>query len=153
MSYLFPVEAAQVMLFARAIGDPNPIYSEARYAAETELGGVIAPPTFVQSSAHFDPDCTLRPRSDDRPWVGTVAGEGVASSVEMHAEQHFEFHRPVRPGEVLTVRTSDGRSWEKASRRYGRLLYKERITEYLDAEGAPVVSARAVLVYPDGSLG
>jgi MaoC dehydratase-like protein len=47
----FPVEAGHIMMFARAVGDPNPIYSDAAYAATTEVGHVVAPPTFVQSSA------------------------------------------------------------------------------------------------------
>ena len=51
----FPVEAGHIMLFARAIGDANQIYYDADYARNTEPGEVIAPPTFVQASAQFDP--------------------------------------------------------------------------------------------------
>ena len=57
----FPVEASHILMFARAVGDPNPIYADETYAAGTEVGGIIAPPTFVQSSAQFDPDYLLRP--------------------------------------------------------------------------------------------
>ena len=45
----FPVEAGHVMLFARSIADPNPIYSNPEYAANTELGSIIAPPTFTEA--------------------------------------------------------------------------------------------------------
>ena len=27
-TFRFPVEAGQIMLFARAVGDPNPVYSD-----------------------------------------------------------------------------------------------------------------------------
>ncbi len=54
-SLTFPVEAGHIMLFARAVGDPNPVYADAEYAASTEVGSVIAPPTFVQASAQWDP--------------------------------------------------------------------------------------------------
>ena len=47
----FPVEEGAILLFARAVGDPNPIYSDAAHAATTEVGGLIGPPTFIQSSA------------------------------------------------------------------------------------------------------
>ena len=58
----FPIEAGHIMLFARSIGDANPIYYDAEHAKETEAGAVIAPPTFVQASAQFDPDYFLRPK-------------------------------------------------------------------------------------------
>ncbi len=66
----FPVEAGHVLMFARSIGDPNPVYSDAEYAAASEVGGLIAPPTFVQASAQFDPDYGLRPRIGT-PWFGS----------------------------------------------------------------------------------
>ena len=34
-SYEFPVEAGHIMMFARGVGDPNPIYADADYAATT----------------------------------------------------------------------------------------------------------------------
>ena len=66
----FPVEASHILMFARAINDPNPIYSDAEFAARSEVGGVIAPPTFTQSSAQFDPDYFLRPKIG-QPWFGS----------------------------------------------------------------------------------
>ena len=51
----FPVEGSHIMMFARSIADDNQIYYDADYAKSTEAGGVIAPPTFAQSSAQFDP--------------------------------------------------------------------------------------------------
>jgi hypothetical protein len=57
----FPVEASHILMFARSVGDDNKVYSDADYAKTTEAGGIIAPPTFAQSSAQFDPDYFLRP--------------------------------------------------------------------------------------------
>ena len=39
----FPVEAGHIMMFARSIGDPNPVYADADSDAARALGGVIAP--------------------------------------------------------------------------------------------------------------
>ena len=69
----FPVEATHIMMFARAIGDTNPIYSDAEYAKGTEVGAVIAPPTFVQASAQFDDQYPLRPMPG-KPWFGSGSG-------------------------------------------------------------------------------
>lgn len=149
----FPIEASHIMMFARSIGDPNQIYAEEAYAAATEVGGIIAPPTFVQASAQFDPDYRLRPVIDE-PWFGSGAGPtGVPAEKKsgqarsgggLHAEQHFEYHRHVRPGDVLTATTRPGATWEKQSKRAGRLLFSESITEYCDQDGELVVTARGV---------
>ena len=53
--YQVPVEASHILMFARAVGDPNPIYADSDYARKCEPGSVIAPPTFVQASAQFNP--------------------------------------------------------------------------------------------------
>ena len=66
----FPVEVGHIMLFARAVGDINPIYYSDEAAKQTEPGGMIAPPTFVQSSAQFEPDYGLRPKIGER-WFGS----------------------------------------------------------------------------------
>src|SRR5437667_10872307 len=66
----FPIEAGHVMMFARAIGDPNPIYADADVAAASEAGAIPAPPTFVTASAQFDPDYPLRPKLSER-WFGS----------------------------------------------------------------------------------
>jgi hypothetical protein len=151
----FPVEAGHIMMFARSIGDPNPIYADTAYAAATEVGAVIAPPTFVQASAQYDPDYPLRPKIG-RPWFGSGkeptgvsrkpggGGGGGSGGTGLHAEQHFEYHRPLRAGEVLTATTRAGESWEKEGRRGGKLIFSETITDYLGDDGTPVVTARSV---------
>jgi hypothetical protein len=51
---------------------------------------------------------------------------------------------------TLTTAERDGESWEKESKRGGRLIFAERITEYRDAAtGQPVVTARMVSVRPE----
>jgi hypothetical protein len=166
----FPIEYGHVLMFARSIGDTNPIYADPDYAAGTEVGGIIAPPTFVQASAQFNPDYGLRPHPD-RPWHGsgkeasglmrqrTEAAEGESSGggggggrpaggggggSGLHAEQHYTYHRPLRVGDVLTSTTKPGETWEKEGRRAGKLVFSESITEYRDQDGELVVTARSV---------
>ncbi len=150
----FPIEASHIMMFARSIRDPNPVYENEDAAAETELGHMIAPPTFVQASAQFDPDYFLRPKIDEVWWgsgknpTGRVSsgdgGGGGGGGGGLHAEQHFEYHRHIRPGDVLTATSSDGNTWQKESRRAGTLTFTERVTEYRDQDGEVVITARSV---------
>ncbi len=143
----FPIEASHILMFARAIADDNPIYS---------AGDVIAPPTFTQASAQFDPDYFLRPKAG-QPWFGSAkeptgitrrsgggGGGGGGAAAGLHAEQHFEYHRHPRPGDVLSAETKPGRTWEKQGRRAGKLIFSESVTEYRDQNGELVVTARGV---------
>lgn len=141
-------------MFARSIGDPNPIYEDEAHAAGTEPGRIIAPPTFAQASAQFDPDYRLRPKIGE-PWFGSgkeatgvtkqsTGGSGGGNGGSLHAEQHFEYHRHVSPGDVLTATVVPGETWEKQSKRAGKLVFNETVTEYRDQNGELVITARGV---------
>ena len=148
----FPVEASHILMFARAVGDPNPIYADADFAAGTEVGSVIAPPTFVQASAQFDPDYFLRPKPG-QAWFGSGkdatgvtrgSGGGGGGGGGLHAEQHYTYHRALRAGEVLTTVVQPTTYWEKEGRRGGKLLFSETVTDYRTLDGELVVTARGV---------
>jgi hypothetical protein len=142
----FTIEAGQVQNFARAIGDFNPVYTSVDAAAEVGLTNVAAPPTFVQASAHVDPEYPLRPNPGVE-WFGSGAGPGTHNPVAagvLHAEQHFEYHRTVVASDVLSATVRDGSTWEKTGRRGGKLVFSEQITEYRDSAGDLVVTARTV---------
>ena len=153
----FPVEASHIMMFARSVADGNQIYYDEDYAATTEPGRIIAPPTFAQASAQFDPDYFLRPKIG-QPWFGSGkeptgikrsssgggGGGGSGISGGLHAEQHFEYHRHIGPGDVLTATVKPGKTWEKQGKRSGKLLFAETITEYRDQNGELVITARGV---------
>jgi len=141
----FPVEGGHIMMFARAIGDLDPAYHGAMTGAPA-----IAPPTFVWAADHYDPDSAVRPKPGE-PWVGsgsTPSGTGgpEPSDLGLHAEQRFEYHRPVREGDVLSAVDRPGRIWTKEGRRGGVLTFAERVTEYRDQDGEPVVTSTLVTV-------
>ena len=150
----FAVEASHIMMFARAVGDDNQVYYDADYAAGTEAGSIIAPPTFAQASAQFDPDYGLRPRVDGDGWFGSGGKPTGAKPREgdggggggggLHAEQRFVYHRHMKPGDVLSATNKPGKTWEKQGRRSGKLVFSESITEYRDQDGELVITAIGV---------
>ena len=150
----FPVEAGHIMMFARSVGDDNQIYYDEDYAKSTECEAVVAPPTFVQASAQFDPDYFLRPKVGE-PWFGSGGkptgvvresggGGGGGGGGGLHAEQRYVYHRHPRVGDVLTATTRPGNKWERQSRRAGTLKFSETVTEYRDQNGELVVTATGV---------
>jgi hypothetical protein len=48
---------------------------------------------------------------------------------------------PLRPGNVLAAETRPGKTWERESKRAGRLLFSDRITEFRDQNGELVVTS------------
>jgi hypothetical protein len=142
-SVRFPIEAGHVLLFARSIGDESPEYQAAMHG---EAASVPAPPTFVQASAQFTPGYRLRPASGER-WFGSGADNGFMPAEDggaLHAEQHFEYRKPVVAGMVLTATTRPGEQWTKQGRRGGTLTFSETITEYRDSSGELIATARSV---------
>ena len=147
----FPVEAGAIQQFARAIGDTNPIYSDAEFAQTQPVGGLVAPPTFGMAADHYDPDYNRRPQPGVK-WFGSGrqaigSQQGVFNKdggSGFHAEQIFEYHRPIRAGDELTVETFEGRRWEKEGRRGGSLVFSETVTEMRDASGELVLTARFI---------
>jgi hypothetical protein len=140
----FVVEAAQIMLFARAIGDESPEFND--FAAPEAL---VAPPTFVEVLQHYIPDYHVRPKPG-KPWFGSGAmPTGVPArqtgTTTMHAEQHFEYHRPIRPGDRLVATSRPGKVWEKSGRS-GAMHFSELITEFRDDQGRLVVTSIQVEV-------
>lgn len=151
----FPVEAGHIMSFARAIGDPNPAYVDPAAPENQPSGQVVAPPTFLQAAAQFDPDYRLRPRPGE-PWFGSgrepSGTEDRPAGTGLHAEQHFEYHRPVRAGDVLATRAGESRAWSREGRRGGELRFTETVTEFVDQHGEVVATARKVTVRTSRSV-
>jgi hypothetical protein len=138
----FVVEQGHLLAFGRAIGAPPPDRTD-----RTDLADLAAldppapvPPTFVAASALHDPEHMRGLRS-----IGPLAAPPDGGSL-LHAEQHFEYHAPIRVGDVLEVERTDGRRWERESRHGGRLRFREVITDYRFPNGALGVRSRMVLV-------
>lgn len=96
-----PVNQAMVNNWVEAIGDANPSYTDAAFAAGSVHGGLVAPPAMVQV-------WTMRglhgQRSDDDPlsvMTSTLDDEGYTSVVATNSEQTY--HRYLRPGESVAA--------------------------------------------------
>lgn len=160
-SWIFPVEAGHVTMFARSIGDPNPAFEP----PSPELPITAVPPTFAIAAAQFQPGYPMRPASDQR-WFGSASTPGTTRRVlgndedagaskgtGFHAEEHFEYLAPVRAGQRLSVRSDWGATWHKDGSRGGRLTFVEKITEFRDEEGTLVIRERSVYVRTERTVG
>jgi acyl dehydratase len=159
MSFRVPIEAGHILMFARAIGDANPVFVDAETARAAGFPDLVAPPTFVEAGAHFDPDSIVRPH-DGELWFGSAAnasGDPDHAAREpgstFHAETHFHYHRPyLVAGDVLTATERAGKTWSKTGRRGGELGFRDWYVDYTDAAGMPAVTARTVAVTTAGKV-
>ena len=149
--FQFPIECGQVLHFARAIGDPDPVFRDPNYATLAQGGRVVPPPTFLIAAHHFDTECPLRPAPGEAaPGSGVIPLDGppVLSTRPrgLHAEETFTFHRHPRIGEMLTVdvRAGDVRKKEGSE---GTLEFKDTLWEYRDSAGVLIATACWTSVY------
>ncbi len=104
------IEKGLLGKIVRAVDDPNPLWQDAEYAAQTGYGGIIAPPA----------------------WVGAVGlGEYVTmlSQLECPLKRailngwlEVEYHGVVRPGDVITAVIKLADAYEREGRS-GRMLF------------------------------
>jgi acyl dehydratase len=121
---VFPaVTAEQIIAYARAYGETNPLYTDEEAAKRGPQGGLVAPPTFVfrLRGKHFMPKRLPKGLGRD----GFDAGKDV------------EFFRPVRPGDVLTTATTVHDIYEKTGRT-GSMIFLVLRTTVTDQEGETV---------------
>jgi acyl dehydratase len=83
------IDKSAILRFCEAVGDPNPMWLDGDYARSHRYGGIVAPPTFLAAAR-------LR---GARPTVP----HGLKRVLDGGGE--WEFFRPVRLGDVLTVTT------------------------------------------------
>jgi acyl dehydratase len=131
--YEFRVERGKIKEFADAIGDPNPLYRDADYAAKTPFGGIVAPPTFLRTFLY-------------EPRAAAEALKVKDWSYIVHGEQEFEYLAPVRAGDVLTAVDRIVGITEKESRRAGKLQIAVVETVFHNQRGETVQVARRTLV-------
>ena len=120
-------------------------------------GGMATPrnTAYGQSQTPSSNSAVSVPETEVKPATTANASatpEG-GSKGQFHAEQHFEYVRPLRAGERLTATTYGGRTWSKQGRS-GTLRFGEIVTDFRDVAGDLVVRTRKVGVRieetPDG---
>jgi acyl dehydratase len=124
------VEKGAIRRFAEAIGDTNPIYYDEEYARASGYPTLIAPPTFP-ASFHSAGD------------LHSLLGVTIRSL--LHAEQAFEYERPIFAGDRIYVSTRVAEVMEKPGPA-GRMDVAVIEDEGRDEEGNLVFKARRTLV-------
>ncbi len=140
-----PIELPQVVKFARALGEADPVYEDMDAAVEQGFRSVLTPPTFTQGLPRFFSKDVRVVEEDQSSGVSNRGEPFKQIGGSLHGEQHFEYFVDVCVGDVLTATTSVRRTWQKSGKS-GTRNFLERVTEYHDESGVLVVRSTAVLV-------
>lgn len=129
---VLPIERTRVSFFAKAIGETNPIHTDAAAARAAGYPDLVAPPTFL-FAAEMDSGA-----------IDTLLRDlGVPIAKLLHGEQGFTFHRLVCVGDTVTVRSKVTDIYAKKN---GALEFVVKHSEVFDQTGALVAELRSVLV-------
>ena len=127
---IFEIEKGQVRRFANAIGEDNPIHTDEKAAKAAGYSALVAPPTFAAALGALDP---------------LIAEVGLDSQATMHAEEEYEYFRPIFVGDVLSVVHRIADVYDKHAPN-GRLIFLVVETRGNDKRGRAVFKGRRVLV-------
>lgn len=143
------IERGPVAVFADAVKDSNPVYSDPRAAEAAGLPAIPVPPTYPFVMGHWGAFPEIQPEraGETVSSMGEVLGPLLAGGgLLLHGEQAFEYHRPVVVGDHLVGEGTVTDVYEKQS---GSSTLTFVVVDMLwsdDVTGEPVVTARTNLL-------
>lgn len=110
-----------ILRFCEGIGDDNPLFTDAQYAAQGPFGVQVAPPSFIFAC------------------LGSVQ-VGWRGLGGFHCETKMEFNQPIRVGDKINASvTFDGFDGPTADSNFGGRRIKDYILQqYINQDGAVV---------------
>lgn len=129
------IEAESIKAFARALGESEPLYLDDEAARKGPFGAIVAPPTYPIA---FMAQAMMGA-------AGSFEDLGLNFMTLVHGEQEFEWDRPLKAGETLTLTARIKDVYEKQGRS-GALDILVLETEATDPSGARVFASRQTLV-------
>lgn len=119
----FPITTEMLLAFATATGETHPLYSDPAYAAASEYGALLAPPTFSN----------LFVEGFRRPDIQLAFGE-----VSLFANQSIEPLAPIKAGDTVEARTKLKDVYAKTGRS-GPMVFVVWETRFINQHGITVL--------------
>lgn len=126
----YQVTREDIIRFSKAHKESNPVFFDEKAAMESGFDDVIAPPSF------FNQIVLPEGYPDIRIEHGTL---------ELFAGQELEQRRPIKPGDVITVKSKLADIYEKTGRS-GAMVFVTREATYTDQNGEIVAIVRSTML-------
>ncbi|HEY0940003.1 MAG TPA: MaoC family dehydratase N-terminal domain-containing protein [Steroidobacter sp.] len=124
------VELGQLKLFAKAVGETNPLFFDTAAATAAGLPGPLAPPTFLYTLG------TLAFGAET--WSNEL---GIDPTRLLHGEQTFEYFHPIHANEDIVLHR---RLVDRYEKKQGRLTFVVVETEAFNQRNELCVRSRMV---------
>lgn len=129
---VLPIERTRLQFFAKAIGETDPIYTDAAAARDAGYADLPAPPTFL-FAAELDSGASDR----------LLADLQIPLAKLLHGEQSFSYHRAACVGDTVTVRSTITDIYDKKN---GALEFVVKTSRATNQRDELVAELRAVIV-------
>ena len=129
---VLPIERSRLQFFAKAIGETDPVYTDAAAARAAGHADLPAPPTFL-FAAELDSGAAMR----------LLAQLQVPIAKLLHGEQSFSFHTTACAGDTVTVQSTVSDIYAKKD---GALEFIVKTSRAVNQRDELVAELRSVLV-------
>ena len=129
---VLPIERSRLQYFAKAIGETNPVYTDAAAARDAGYPDLPAPPTFLFAA-----------ESDSGASMALVEALQIPIAKLLHGEQGFTYHRPACVGDTVTVRSTITDIYDKKN---GALEFVVKTSRATNQHDDLLAEMRSVLV-------
>lgn len=143
LAFDLPVERGKVREFALAVGEDNPIFTDADEARRIGLPDIVAPPTFTVTQLWQVP----REEREER------LGAGLDYERVLHGEQEFVYKRLPVAGETLRGVMRISSDYTREGRRGGVMRFVTYESRFTDAHGEEVLTAYYTLLQTERDPG
>ena len=133
---IFKVEEGAIQRYAKAIGDPNPLFNEPDFASKTKYGRLLAPPGFT--------GWPVKAGLDVFKLVESLVKAGAPSRL-LDGGVEFQFLEPVGAGDVLTATTKIANMTERETR-LGKTIFTTLETTFVNQKGNVALKSRSTLI-------
>jgi len=129
---VLPIERSRLQFFAKAIGETDPVYTDAAAARDAGYPDLPAPPTFL-FAAELDSGAVDRLLEELQIPIARL----------LHGEQSFNYHGTACVGDTVTVRSTISDIYDKKN---GALEFVVKTSRASNQRGETVADLRTVLV-------
>lgn len=129
---VLPIERSRLQFFAKAIGETNPVYTDAAAARGAGYPDLPAPPTFLFAA-----------ELDSGAFMALLGDLQIPIAKLLHGEQSFTYHRSACVGDTVTVRSAVTDIYDKKN---GALEFVIKTSRATNQRDEPVAELRTILV-------
>jgi acyl dehydratase len=131
--FKFEVKAEDMMAYAEGVPDDNPVFYDEEYARKCGYDGLVAHPLFISQVLFF------LLQKGHGSWIRTPGARNPG--------QIFEWHDPIRVGDILTLKNKGYDKWIKRGKYYLRYL-----SEIYDQYGKLKMKGYVTLILPKSKV-